>query len=97
MKNFNAAGLMARNEQVWIVKYALNAGPRKVEAEIEGSKAILPDKFPAFFYGEGKEWCRTREQALARCEALRCAKLKSLERSASKLQKIDFDKLLEDE
>lgn len=84
--------------KVWITKYALTLG--LFEANVEeraGGEVRLTDYLPSahgfLFHGEGREWHRTLESALARCEVMRDAKLKSLEKQAAKVRKLDFAKM----
>jgi hypothetical protein len=86
-------------EKVWIIKYALTEGPYEADAEIEGGMAVVrnaqePWGVPQYFHGEGKTWCRTPEDAVARCEVIRANKLASLKKQERKLALLDFMKMV---
>ena len=42
------------------------------------------------FHGEGREWHRTAESALARAEEMRVEKIKSLEKQIERLKNLTF-------
>lgn len=84
--------------KVWITKYALTRGIFEAEVE-ERDRGMVrlvdhrPVGYGILFHAEGRDWHRTLESALARCEVMREAKLKSLEKSSAKLRKLDFAKM----
>lgn len=43
-----------------------------------------------YYHGEGKEWHRTRESAVAKAEEMRCKKIDSLKKQIEKLEKKRF-------
>lgn len=68
--------------KVWATKYALS---REIEAcvvEVDSDRPGMAVKREGallqFFHGEGSEWHRTPEAALAKAEAMRQAKISSL-------------------
>ena len=80
--------------KVWITKYALTAGIYEIEAEgdrhnVEIVKQIEPKVVP-YAYFLGAEWWPTREDAVARAESMRRAKLASLRKSIAKLEGMVF-------
>jgi len=84
------------SERYWITKYALSAGIKVVsslEAEVsENHPSMLAVKgYFAYFHGEGKEWHRSRESALARVEEMRKTKIASLKKQIAKLEKKTFE------
>lgn len=79
--------------KVWITKYALSKGIK--EKEVEQS-----DEFPEIvcgkdlydsYHGEGKEWHRTKESALAKAEEMRKKRIASLRKQIEKLEKLRFE------
>lgn len=77
--------------KVWITKYALRDGVQKVEATLspEYPKCVSWGGYKDA-WGEGKEWHRTQEAAIARAEEMRIAKIASLKRQIAKLEKMEF-------
>ena len=77
---------------VFVTKYALTEGPFKVEAEISyaGSMASFRVGNSYMQTAHGKDFWLTPEDALADCERRRQAKLKSIEKLKSKLEKMQF-------
>lgn len=78
--------------KVWVTKYALTTGLLCVDAEvchnISSDMVTWGDKFSQ--YAHGKEWHRTEAEALKCAEKMREAKIASLKRSISKLEKLEF-------
>jgi len=82
--------------KVWITKYALTNGIIEVDGDISTCSTKLftyrhgAGTFMQSAYGEGKEWHRTREEAVVRAEEMRITKLKSLDKSIKKISSIKF-------
>lgn len=78
--------------KVWIVKYALTKGIYEVECEKNKFGAMMEKSasLPVFYHGEGKEWCRTKEEAVQAAEKMRQQKITSLEKQIEKLKKMKF-------
>lgn len=80
--------------RAWITKYALTQGIFTVEAEDNIREEILVVRhlgyIPDCYHGEGREWHRTPESAMARAEQMRKAKIASLEKQIKKLQTMKF-------
>jgi len=81
--------------KVWITKYALTKGV--YEANVEVSKTSdgvvihrVTGCFPLFFHGEGKDWHRTEDSALARAEKMRSAKLTLLRKQLAAIEALTF-------
>ena len=80
--------------KVWISKSALSTGIR--EADVEPSGIILGmvveigKGYGSYFHGEGNEWHRSRESAVAKAEEMRAAKIASLKKQIAKLEKLTF-------
>jgi hypothetical protein len=79
--------------KVWVTKYALTQGLFEMNAEII-------DRGARHVYAKGKgpnggsiftrEWTKTREEAVAKAEAMKNARIRSLKRSITKLQTKTF-------
>ncbi|MDV3428293.1 MAG: hypothetical protein LIR50_14950 [Bacillota bacterium] len=82
---------------VWITKYALTHGIEEKKAIIKENrendiKIINPKDFLSEnYYGEGKDWHKTKEAAIKRAKEMRDKKVKSLEKQIEKLRKIKFE------
>ena len=80
--------------RAWVTKYALSDGVYMVEGDVchETSSSML--KWTTRHGGtsttHGKDWHRTPEQALARAEEMRLAKIESLKKSIKKLEGLKF-------
>lgn len=81
--------------RAWITKYALTQGIFTVEAEDNIREEILVVRhlgyIPDCYHGEGREWHRTPESAMARAEQMRKAKIASLEKQIKNLQAMKFE------
>lgn len=65
--------------KVYITKYALTKGITETEAkEFNDIPGMVRAKDGTFFHGEGKEWHRTREEAVKRAEEMKMQKIDSL-------------------
>lgn len=80
-------------EKVYITKYALTQGiyEMKVEGKSDDGKSVYGKAWNEAFYGEGKEWCRTKEEAIRRAEEIREKKIDSLKKQIEKLKTLKFD------
>ena len=76
--------------KVWITKYALSQGIFAVEGDPVGDGLFRPAGEWHHYHGEGKEWHRTLESAVARAEEMRKAKIASLAKQIRKLDKLTF-------
>lgn len=81
--------------KVWITKYALTTGIYEAEVE-DGHRDSIVVTVPRIwfyvehFHGEGKDWHRTKESAVARAESMRIKKIASLKKSLSAFEKLRF-------
>lgn len=77
---------------IYVTKYALTAGPFKVDAEIsyEGSMASYRIGNGYTQHAHGKDFWLTPEEALEDCERRRQAKLKSIGKQKAKIEKMQF-------
>jgi hypothetical protein len=79
--------------KVWISKYALAQGIYEAEVDrYEDSQMVtIQHRYGCeYFHGEGREWHMTREEAVARAEAMRAKKIASLKKQIAKLEKLVF-------
>ena len=78
----------------YVTKHALTYGIVRIEAEdrFDISPDMIGDAGRKWgsFHGEGKEWHRTPESALARAEKMRASKIASLKAQIGRLQKRQF-------
>ncbi|MFO0449690.1 MAG: hypothetical protein ACK52I_13715 [Pseudomonadota bacterium] len=82
--------------KIWNSKYALTEGLIEQEGEEYGevgSSIVRVGSLPRqeYLHGEGKQWHRTRESALARAEVMRKVKIASVRRQLARLEALRFD------
>lgn len=78
---------------IWILKYALTTGIRKVRGYIVNDRLVeVPagamKPYPMYFHG--REWASDEESAKKLAEEMRVAKLAQLERQVAKLRDLKF-------
>lgn len=79
--------------KVYVTKYALNNGIVEKEVKDVGNGAVeVLEKWGGYLHGEGKEWHRTWESAVARAEEMRQRKIKSVEKQLAKLKNMKFER-----
>ena len=82
--------------KIWNTKYALTNGITEHEAEdcfhiSEGWVKYQTDNgYLQYLHGEGKQWHRTQESALARAEEMRQKKIQSLRKQLAKIESLRF-------
>ena len=80
--------------KVWITKYALSRGVYEAEVEETNQTGMVVHRqeglYPAYYQGEGTDWHRTEEAAKTRASAMAKAKIASLKKQISKLEKLTF-------
>ncbi|WP_025774712.1 hypothetical protein [Clostridium botulinum] len=86
---------------VFISKYALTKGILEKKAIIcdntstDMIEIVKEDKNFSigveYYHGEGKEWHRTKEDAINKSEEMRNKKIKNLESQIEKLKKVNFN------
>lgn len=82
--------------KVYVTKYALTEGIKEMEVEeCEASprmvRSVNPDRiFGIYFHGEGREWHKTVESAVAKAELMRLKKIQVLKKSLLKLEEMKF-------
>jgi hypothetical protein len=81
--------------KVWITKYALTKGIIEVDDAQNCNDASMI-RCPslgsfAMFHGEGKEWHKTKESAIAKAEEMRVKAIATHLKSIEKLEKMRFE------
>ena len=78
--------------KVWITKYALTSGIKELEVEYSADfpDMVMGKAWNDYYHGEGREWHRTYESAVARAEKMRLKKIESLKRQLVKYEKMRF-------
>jgi hypothetical protein len=76
--------------KIYSTKYALTVGIQHLDAEDCGDGMVKAGGLFNYLHGEGRQWHRTREGAVLKAEAMRNAKIKSLEKSLAKLRALKF-------
>ena len=78
---------------VWISRYALTQGLFEIDARVCSSPDMIEkvdiSGFPTYFHG--KEWHRTKEDAIKRAESMKLAKIKNLKKQLEQLEQLKFD------
>lgn len=79
--------------KVWISKYALTIGLYEVEVELSNTSPgmVCEKNNMVFYHGEGKEWHRTKEDAVKRAEEMKIRKIDSLKRQIKKIENMKFE------
>lgn len=81
--------------KVWITKYALRSGifSAEVEEEDENDTVVVrnDNSLNPYYHGDGREWHRTKESAIAKAEDMRKKKITSLKKQIEKLENMEFD------
>ena len=76
--------------KIWNSKYALTQGLTEHDGEeVEDGMVKVGPVY--YLHGEGKEWHRTRESAVARAEVMRKAKIDSIRKQLARLEALRFD------
>lgn len=76
----------------YITKYALSSGIKITTVEMSNISAnMVQDLSDRWGLYHGKDWHRTREEAIKRAEEMRMAKRASLTKQIAKLVKLDFE------
>jgi hypothetical protein len=81
-------------DEVWVSKYALSDGIKKFDVanvyRHQATISVSVKQRAGFYYTLGRECHLTEAEAIAQAEKMRDAKIKSLERQASKLRALSF-------
>jgi len=76
--------------KIWNSKYALTKGLLEQEAKEAGESMVKVGPWQ-YLHGEGREWHRTREQAVSRAEMMRKKKIVSVSKQLERLNALRFD------
>jgi len=75
----------------YITKYALSQGILEMEVKETGGPAMVEGKINGYtVYFHGSNWHLDREEAVAQAEKMRLLKIKSLNKSLAKMEKLKF-------
>jgi hypothetical protein len=79
--------------QAWISKYALTRGLYEVTVtqSVNDSTTIHVVGAREMYFDEGKNWHRTRDEAVLRARDLRDAKIDCLKKQIAKLNRLTFE------
>ena len=78
--------------KIYVTKYALTAGIKEHEAEIDGAIATVRASGTAWMtsYFYGNDWHMTANEASIRAEEMRVAKINNLRKQLAKLEAVKF-------
>lgn len=79
--------------KVWITKFALTQGILELEADRSESFPNIVstrEKFKRNFHGQGNDWHLSEKDAKLRAEEMRQKKIKGLQKSLAKFEKMRF-------
>lgn len=79
----------------YVTKYALTGGIMLVDGERVGDRGEMlcrhqPGSLQQYFHGCGKEFHNTFDEAVARANEMRIAKIASMKKKLAKLEKMEF-------
>lgn len=79
--------------KVWIAKYALTKGIFEIQVEQLGvdGQCVHGKAWNDSYYGEGREWHRTKESAIVKAKEMRQKKIESLKKQIEKLEELTFE------
>lgn len=83
--------------KVWISKYALTTGLHEVEIDVYPDNGIVSVRnkdsmfYTQYYHGEGKDWHKTKEEAIKKAEKMKSRKIESLKKQLEKLENMKFD------
>lgn len=85
---------MSETFKAFITKHVATRGIYSIDAELMQTDTIRDTKseWDNYFYGEGRDWHRTWDSAVAKAEKIRSAKIASLQKSIRKLERITWVK-----
>ena len=75
---------------VWITKYALTTGISEADATQCADNAVAWHRNGYMYWYNKPDWHLTKEEALARAEQMRVARIASLKKSIAKLEALKF-------
>ena len=75
--------------KIFCTRWCLTAGIEEMEAESVPQSGMVtvkrPNGWPLYLHGEGRDWHRTREQAVARANVVRVKRISTVKKQLSKL------------
>ena len=74
----------------WITRYALTKGVFSIKVEDCYDTTMVQDVGNTCSYYHGKDWHKTRKEAVKRANEMRDKKLASLKKSIERLKKLKF-------
>lgn len=82
--------------KIYCTKWIFTNGIMELDAETDGKNMVrvLPksgEHYGYYLYGEGKEWHKKKESAIAYAEKMRIKKIKSLDKQMKKISEMKFD------
>ena len=77
--------------KVWITKYALTTGISEKEVKIDNDCVSVINNQGEYYFGEGKDWHKTKESAIKRAEEMRKRKIANVEKQLQKLKDMKFE------
>lgn len=80
-------------ETFFVTKYALTRGILEIKAiELDnGMIKCTVNSHTTYYHGEGREWHRTKDEAVKKANEMREKKLASLKKQIVKLESLSFD------
>lgn len=78
----------------YVTKYALSVGIRLARLRVcenASMTEVVGAKYHTYFHGEGKDWHRTMESAVARANDMRDKKIASLRKSIANMEALRFE------
>ena len=76
--------------KIYVTKYALTAGIKEHDAEIDGAMATVRVPGWVASHYHGNDWHMTANAASIRAEEMRVAKINSLRKQIAKLEAVKF-------
>ena len=77
--------------KIYSTKYALTKASKSTKPGSVVTVFVSVGQYNNYLDGEGREWHRTRESAVARAEVMRKAKIESLRKSLAKFEAMRFE------
>lgn len=78
--------------KVWVTKHLFTEGVQEVEVAQGYTLQVVYGPAPnnTVYIGEGRDWHKTREDAITRAENMRKEKIRSLREKIGQLEKLKF-------
>jgi hypothetical protein len=82
---------MKKTIKIWNSKYALTKGLIEQEAKETTNDSMVQVGPLQYLHDEGREWHRTKEQAVERAEVMRKKRIASLRKQLERLESMQFE------